>query len=216
MVSDLLHHLDTRKSMESSGIHPRVPMELVEMLIEPLPIIHHSSWLLWEVLIDWTLASVMSIYKKDQKKDLGNYRSVSLTSVPGKVMEHIILSIITWHMQNNQKGRYCLTKLISFNGNSTHLLDEGKVLDIVYLDFSKSFDTVSHSIVLEKLAAWDLHRSTDCWVENCLDGQVCTVVVNGITSRWWAVSSGVPEGSVLGLVQFSIFLNDLDSGIKCT
>ena len=68
--------------------------------------------------------NVMPIYKKGQEEDQGNYRPVSLTSVPGKVMEQIILSVITWHIQDNQvirpshhgfmKGRSCLTNLISF------------------------------------------------------------------------------------------------------
>ncbi|PKU39042.1 rna-directed dna polymerase from mobile element jockey-like [Limosa lapponica baueri] len=91
------------------------------------------------------------IHKKGWKKDPGNYRPASLTSVSGKVMEQIILSAITWHVQNNQvtrpsqhrfmKGRSCLTNLISFYDTVTHLVDEGKAVDVVYPDFSKAFDT---------------------------------------------------------------------------
>ncbi|KFW89292.1 hypothetical protein N336_06247, partial [Phalacrocorax carbo] len=98
MVSDLLHHLDTHKSMGPDGIHPKVLKELVEVLTQPLPIIYRQSWLTGEVPVDWRLANMMPIYRKAQKEDLGNYRPVSLTSVPGKVMEQIILSAITWHM----------------------------------------------------------------------------------------------------------------------
>ncbi|KFP52289.1 hypothetical protein N323_02098, partial [Cathartes aura] len=102
MVSDLLHHLDTHKSMGPDGIHPRALREMAEELTKTLSIIYQQSWLTGEVPVDWKLANVTTIYKKGQKEDLGNYRPVSLTSVPGNVMEQIILSAITQHVQDNQ------------------------------------------------------------------------------------------------------------------
>ena len=102
MVSDLLYHLDPHKSMGLDGIHPRVLRELVEVLTKPLSIIYQQSWLTGEVPVDWKLANVTPIYKKGRKEDPGNYRPVSLTSVPGKVMEQIILSAITQNSQDNQ------------------------------------------------------------------------------------------------------------------
>ncbi|GAB0179491.1 mitochondrial enolase superfamily member 1 [Grus japonensis] len=156
MVTDLLHHLDTHRSMGLDRIHLRVLRELAEVLNKPLSIIYQQSWLTREVPDDWRLANVMPIYKKGQKEDLRNYRPVSLISVPGKVMEQIILIAITRNVQDNQvtrpsqhgfrKGRSCLTNLISFYDKMTCLGDEGKAVDVVCLDFSKAFGTVSHSI----------------------------------------------------------------------
>ncbi|GAB0195089.1 mitochondrial enolase superfamily member 1 [Grus japonensis] len=112
----------------------------------------HKKSFCRDVPVDCTLANVMPIYRKGWKEDPGNCRPVSLTLMLGKVMEQIILSAIMWHIQDNQvirpsqhgfmKGKSCLTNLISFYNKVTCLVDEGKAVDVVYLDFSKAFDTV--------------------------------------------------------------------------
>ena len=89
-VTELLLHLDCHKSMGPDRLHPSVLSELVGVIAELLSAIYQCSWLSGEVPEDWRLADVTPIYKKGHKEDLGNYRPVSLTSVPGKVMEQMI------------------------------------------------------------------------------------------------------------------------------
>lgn len=82
------------------------------------------------------------------------------------------------------KGRLCLTNLISFYDWVARLVDEGRAVDVVYLDFSKAFDTVSHRLLLGKLAAHGLDRYTLLWVRNWLEGHAQRVVVSGVKSSW--------------------------------
>ncbi|KAK4823652.1 hypothetical protein QYF61_005004 [Mycteria americana] len=128
----------------------------------PLSIIYQRSWESGEVPDDWKLANVIPIYKKGVREDPGNYRPVNLTSVPGKIMEKIILA----------------------TDKVTHLVDEGKVVDVVFLDFSKAFDTVPDSILLDKLSNCGTSRFTVHWVKNWLKGRAQRVVVNVATSGW--------------------------------
>ncbi|KFO84477.1 hypothetical protein N320_12037, partial [Buceros rhinoceros silvestris] len=101
-VSELLHSFNAQKSTGPDGIHPRVRRELAEVLTKPLSIIYQQSWLTGEVPADWRLANVTSIYKKGWKEYPRNYRPVSLTSVLGKLMEQVLLSVIMRHAQDSQ------------------------------------------------------------------------------------------------------------------
>jgi len=123
-VRDHLSNLDFHKSMRPNGMHPRVLRELADVVAEPLSIIFERSWRIGEVPEDSRKANVIPIFKKGKKENPGNYRPVSLTSIPGKVMEQLILEVINKEVEEKKvirssqhgftKGKSCLTFLIAF------------------------------------------------------------------------------------------------------
>ncbi|KGL79050.1 hypothetical protein N309_01265, partial [Tinamus guttatus] len=100
-VREHLRNLDTHKSMGPDGMHLRVLRELAEVISKPLSIIFERSWRTGEVPEDWK-ANVTPVFKKGKKEDPGNYRPVSLTSVPGKVRERLILAVVSRHMEDKK------------------------------------------------------------------------------------------------------------------
>ncbi|GAB0175876.1 mitochondrial enolase superfamily member 1 [Grus japonensis] len=135
-------------------IHLRVLRELADIVLRTISITFEMSWRSSDVPEDIKKANVTPIYKKGLK-DPRNYRPTSLTSVPGKVMEQILLGAITNKMKHVigksqhgfTKGKLYLTNLIVFYDKVTCLVDLGRAVDIVYLDFSKAFNMVSHSLL---------------------------------------------------------------------
>jgi len=149
---------------------------MADVIAEPLSVIFERSWRTGEVPEDWRKANVTPAFKKGKKEDPVNYRPVSLTSIPGKVMEQLILDVIIKQVEEKKvirssqhgftKGKSCMTNLIAFCDGMTGWVDEGRAVDVVYLDFSKAFDTVSHNILLGKLRKYGLDEWSVRWIEN--------------------------------------------------
>ena len=179
VVATKINNMKENKSPGVDGISPKILKETVKQISTPLAHMFNMSLQEGIVPLEWKEANISSLFQKGLRNKSVNYRPVSLTSVICKLLETIIrdhmMDYLIKHKLINPsqhgflKARSCLTNLLSFFFEEiTKWVDDGSPVDVIYLDFQKSFDKVPHQRLIIKLKSHGMGNSRVNWKEHWL------------------------------------------------
>ena len=219
-----LKSLKRRKTAGCDDLPPGILKDAAYALSSPLTHLINLSLTTGLVPNKWKIAKVTPIQKKGNTNDHNNYRPISVRNTCSKILERAVHKQLIDHLETNdllsktqfgyRKNRSTELATILLSDHIRKAVEEGHLVGVLDVDLSKAFDTLSHSVLLEKLKSFGITGDSHNWFTDYLFNRKQFCVVENCESKLLNITCGVPRGSILELLLFLMFFNDFEKCLK--